>query len=74
MATGNAKRLVEIAFAPTLARELAAQVSSGTGKKARLAEDGLTPDLAKRVANYIGGTATSVNKFTELGMVGPQVR
>lgn len=69
MATGNAKRFIELGVAVPLAIELAKQITAGVGVRRRLIELGMTPREGQRVANLINGTVISNNRMVETGII-----
>jgi lysophospholipase L1-like esterase len=67
---GNKLRLVELGLAPTVATEVARQITTGTGNVRRLIELGFTPKLAKLMAAAAMGSSVSARALCEVGMTG----
>lgn len=74
MATGNAKRFVELGLAPALSIELAKQITASAGDARRLKELGMVPGLAALVVPSIVSRSVNVMKLSELGMPARLVR
>lgn len=74
MATGNAKRFVELGLAPTLSIELAKQITASTGDARRLKELGMVPGLATIVVPAIAAHTVNVMKLSEMGWPSRVVR
>ena len=62
------RRLAELGMVPPLAKEVAAQITSGVGDKRRLAELSMVTRLASEVATQITTKVTSVRRLAELSM------
>lgn len=62
------RRLAELGMVPPLAKEVAAQITSGIGDKRRLAELSMVTRLASEVATQITTKVTSVRRLAELSM------
>ena len=77
MATGNAKKFVEIGVAPRLARELATQITASVGNARRLRELGMIPTQAAIVVPLITSHSMTTilrNRLAETGMPGRVIR
>jgi hypothetical protein len=64
----NKLRLVELGLAPTVATEVARQISTNTGNVRRLIELGFTPKLAKLMAAAAISSGVSAAALCESGM------
>jgi len=65
----DARRLVELGMVPPLAKEVAAQITSGIGSARRLAELSMVPVLAGELASQINAKVGNARRLAELGMV-----
>jgi Fe2+ transport system protein FeoA len=67
MATGNAKRFVELGLAPALSIELAKQITANAGDGRRLRELGITPGLSALIVPAIAAHTVNLMKLSEMG-------
>lgn len=65
----DVRRLVELGMVPPLAKEVAAQITSGVGNARRLAELSMVPPLAGELAAQITAKVGNVRRLAELTMV-----
>lgn len=65
----DVRRLVELGMVPPLAKEVAAQITSGIGNARRLAELSMVPRLAGELATQITAKVGNARRLAELTMV-----
>lgn len=70
MATGNAKRFIELGMAPPLATELAAQITASAGNVRRLREVGIASGKAASImAASVVSHTVNLNALTQTGII-----
>lgn len=69
MATGNAKRFVELGVTPELSACLAAQITAGVGNSRALGELGVMPRASRLIATAVATKLIDVYQLTRAGIV-----